>query len=134
MDALVRIGSLGGSRTPVTADGITLSEIFEVLGRNSEDTVDNLYSNRNYALARTQSMNRSPKVEELTNEGSGRENFSTSSTGLSQPFLIMLSRRESTVFWIWGRIASICSRVKICSIMPLHVKGENRVRARASLM
>lgn len=62
---------------------------------------------------------------ELTNEGSGRENFSTSSTGVSPPSLIMSSRRESTVFWIWGRIASICSRVKIGSIMPLQVEGES---------
>lgn len=74
------------------------------------------------------------KMKKLTKEGRGRENFSTSSTGFSPPSLIMLSRRESTVFCIWGRIESICSRVKIDSIMPLEEEEKDRVRSGASLM
>ena len=59
------------------------------------------------------------RLEELTYEGTGRANFSTRSTGFLQPSFNIISRRESTVSWICGRIKSTWSRVKRGSTMLL---------------
>lgn len=128
MDVLVRIGGFCCSRAAVAPYSITPSEICKVFRRNAEDTVYDLLAGREGYDSANEGAVILRESARPTKEGTGSENFSTRSTGLSPPSLIISSRRESTVCWICGRIASMCSRVKRGAIMLLQEKGENQVR------
>lgn len=131
LDVLVCRLSLQRGTAAVCADGILLGEILEVLERDTEDGVDDLEEGSqrgpqgtcsSVSFLRLSIFSLIPGLTQvtraLTYDGTGNANLSIKSIGSSHPCSTILSRRLSTVLWIYGFMDAMCSRTKSGSTMP----------------